>query len=104
MLVLGLGAMALLVADLFMTSDSGPPHFAALTDIPTIVLFGPETPALYGPLSDNVRSVHLGLHCSPCVSAFNHRDTPCRDNRCMQEIEPDKILEMALETLGESYS
>lgn len=26
------------------------------------------------------------LACSPCVSVFNHRLSPCRNNVCMQEI------------------
>ena len=89
------------ISDLFVTADSGPPHFASLSDLPTIVMFGPECPMLYAPLGDNVRTVFLGMSCSPCVTAFNHRDTPCRNNRCMQEIDPDDILTLALETLGE---
>ncbi|HUT23315.1 MAG TPA: glycosyltransferase family 9 protein [Sumerlaeia bacterium] len=87
------------VSHLFVTSDSGPPHFASLTNVPTIVMFGPECPMLYGPLGENVRTVFLGMSCSPCVSAFNHRDTPCRNNRCMKEIRPEGILEMALDLL-----
>lgn len=87
------------ISSLFVTSDSGPPHFASLTATPTIVLFGPESPMLYGPLGDNVECVYLGMHCSPCVSAFNHRDTPCRRNRCMEEISPSLILRLALRKL-----
>ena len=92
------------ISDLFVTSDSGPPHFASLTDVPTLVMFGPECPMLYGPLGDNVRSVFLGMSCSPCVSAFNHRDTPCVDNRCMKQIEPERILQMSLEVMGKTGS
>jgi len=35
---------------LMVSNDSGPGHFASVTTMPTIVLFGPETPALYGSL------------------------------------------------------
>lgn len=87
------------ISHLFVSTDSGPPHFASMTDIPTIVMFGPECPMLYAPLGPNIRTVFLGMDCSPCVSAFNHRNTPCTDNRCMQEIAPAKILEMSLEIL-----
>jgi len=38
---------------LLITNDGGPVHFAALTPIPSIVFFGPETPVLYGSLSKN---------------------------------------------------
>ena len=32
------------IAEVLVTNDSGPAHFAALTDIDVIVFFGPETP------------------------------------------------------------
>ncbi|MFH1090570.1 MAG: glycosyltransferase family 9 protein, partial [Pseudomonadota bacterium] len=32
------------LSDLLITNDSGPAHFASLTDIPVLVMFGPETP------------------------------------------------------------
>ncbi len=38
------------VSALMVSNDSGPAHFASVTDMPTIVLFGPETPSLYAPL------------------------------------------------------
>ncbi len=79
------------VADLMVTNDSGPGHFAAVTKMPTVVLFGPETPALYGSLG-NFLPVFAGLACSPCVSATNHRKTPCRDNVCLQAITPEMVF------------
>jgi ADP-heptose:LPS heptosyltransferase len=80
------------IARLMVTNDSGPGHFAAVTDMPTIVLFGPETPALYGPLG-RTRTVTAGLACSPCVSAANHRKTACRDPVCMQAITPQRVFD-----------
>ena len=56
-------------ADFFITNDSGPAHMAALVDIKTIVLFGPESPVRYSPLGENIRSLFAGLACSPCFSA-----------------------------------
>src|SRR5262249_45784386 len=41
-------------ASLLITNDGGPAQFAALTPVPTIVFFGPETPVLYRPLSNNI--------------------------------------------------
>lgn len=79
------------VADLMVTNDSGPGHFSAVTGMPTIVLFGPETPALYGSLG-NFLPVYAGLACSPCVSATNHRKTPCQDNVCLQVITPEMVF------------
>ena len=74
-----------------VTNDSGPAHFAAVTRMPTIVLFGPETPALYGSLG-RTEAVYAGLHCSPCVSAWNHRKTACTDNVCLQAIGVDTVF------------
>jgi ADP-heptose:LPS heptosyltransferase len=79
------------IAELMVTNDSGPGHFASVTRMPTIVLFGPETPALYGSLGNSV-AVSAHLACSPCVSAANHRKTACRDPVCMRAISPDQVF------------
>jgi len=79
--------------DVFLTNDSGPAHFASLTHTPTVTLFGPETPALYGPLSANSHPLYSHFLCSPCLTARNHRNTPCRDNKCLQAITPETVLQ-----------
>jgi len=82
------------IAQMMITNDSGPGHFSSITDMPTLVLFGPETPALYGSLG-NSTPIYAGLACSPCVSAWNHRKTPCTDNVCLQAITVDRVLDEA---------
>ena len=77
-------------ATLMVSNDSGPAHFSAASGLPTIVLFGPETPRLYQPLGTS-RAIYAGLACSPCVSAHNHRKTACTDNVCMQAISVDQV-------------
>jgi ADP-heptose:LPS heptosyltransferase len=87
-------------AALLVTNDGGPGHFAAVTPVPTIILFGPETPVLYGTLSKNAYCFHLGLPCSPCLTAYNHRASPCDgDNQCLKRITPDVVLGKAREML-----
>jgi ADP-heptose:LPS heptosyltransferase len=81
------------LADVLVTNDSGPSHFASLTNIDTVVLFGPETPALYGARRASTHVVWAALACSPCVNVFNHRFSPCNDNRCMQAITVDEVYE-----------
>jgi ADP-heptose:LPS heptosyltransferase len=78
---------------MMLTNDSGPAHFAAPTGIRTWVLFGPETPTLYGALNPNAAFFFKGLSCSPCVSASNHRASPCTDNQCMKQITVDEVYE-----------
>ncbi len=79
------------LAALMVTNDSGPAHIAAATNLPTIVLFGPETPKLYAPLGA-ARVVYAGLACSPCATAYNHRRTACTNNVCMQSISVDVVF------------
>ena len=74
-----------------LTNDSGPGHFSAVTPLRTFVLFGPETPKLYGSLGNSV-PIYAGLACSPCVSATNHRKTTCTDNQCLKVITPDEVF------------
>jgi ADP-heptose:LPS heptosyltransferase len=81
------------ISEFMITNDSGPGHFAAITDMPTFVIFGPETPALYGSLGKTT-PIYAGLACSPCVSASNHRKTACKDNVCLQVIKPEYVLEV----------
>ena len=87
------------LADVMITNDSGPAHFACLTNIDVVVLFGPETPTLYGPLGNRSHVIWAGLACSPCVSAFNHRLSPCRDNVCMRAITVEQVYAKTMELL-----
>jgi ADP-heptose:LPS heptosyltransferase len=87
------------VSKVLVTNDSGPAHFASLTDIKIVVLFGPETPKIYSPLSKNCVSVYSNYACSPCVSAYNHRKTPCNNSRCLQAIGVERVLGVAKESL-----
>jgi ADP-heptose:LPS heptosyltransferase len=80
------------LADVLVTNDSGPGHFASLTPVHAVVLFGPETPRLFGPLASST-VIWKELACSPCVSVFNHRLSPCTNNVCMQAITVDEVFE-----------
>ena len=80
------------VASVLVTNDSGPAHFSAITPIRSIVLFGPETPRLYGSLG-NTESITAELSCSPCVTAANQKNSACDDPVCMRMITPERVLE-----------
>ncbi len=89
-------------AALLVTNDGGPGQFAALTpQLPTIIFFGPETPVLYKSLGSNAYCFHRALPCSPCLTAYNHRASPCDgDNQCLKQISPEQVLAKAHEMLG----
>jgi ADP-heptose:LPS heptosyltransferase len=77
---------------ILVTNDSGPAHFASMTPIRVIALFGPETPALFAARSPNVTSLWAGIACSPCVNAYNNRQSVCRNNLCMQAITVEDVF------------
>ncbi len=87
-------------SELLITNDSGPAHFATLTEIASITLFGPETSHLYGPLGERAVNLYKELACSPCLTAVNHRNSPCTDNVCLREISVDEVFEQAQRLLG----
>ncbi len=87
------------LADVLVTNDSGPAHFASLTNINSVVLYGPETPKLFGAIGKNSHAIYAKLACSPCVNAFNHRFSPCTNNLCMKSISPEEVYGKVRECL-----
>ena len=88
-------------ASLLITNDGGPGQFAALTTIPALVFFGPETPSLYSPLADNIHCLYSSWSCSPCLTAYNHRSSPCDgDNQCLKQITVEQVMAKARTTLA----
>ena len=86
-------------ASLMVTNDSGPAHFAALLALPTVVLFGPETPRLYSPMGNHYKAIYTALPCSPCVSVYNGKKSSCTDNRCLKTISVQQVLTTILALL-----
>jgi ADP-heptose:LPS heptosyltransferase len=80
-------------SEILVTNDSGPAHFASMTPIRVVTLFGPETPALFAARSPNATALWAGIVCSPCVNAYNNRQSVCRNNLCMQAITVDDVFE-----------
>ena len=85
------------LADVLVTNDSGPAHFAALTPIEVVTLFGPETPELYRARTPRSHVFWEGLACSPCVSPLNQKQSFCQNNLCMQRIEVDAVFDKVCE-------
>ena len=89
-LSLGLTKACVRRADLLVTTDSGPRHFAAAFDRPVVTLFGPthiEWTETYHP-----RAVHLQkrVECGPCQL----RVCP-KDHRCMLRLTPEEVFAAA---------
>jgi ADP-heptose:LPS heptosyltransferase len=89
------------LADVLVTNDSGPAHFATLAPVQVVTLFGPETPALFAARTPRNRILWAGIACSPCVNACNNRQSLCRDNVCMQAITVDQVFAQVCEAYAE---
>jgi ADP-heptose:LPS heptosyltransferase len=80
------------LSEVLVTNDSGPAHFATLTPINVVTLFGPETPKLFAARTPRNTVLWAAIACSPCVNAYNNRQSPCRDNKCMQAITVEEVF------------
>ena len=85
-----------------VTNDSGPAHFASLLRLPTVILFGPETPRLYSPIGDTHKDMYSNFACSPCVSVYNGKKSPCRENRCLMAITPEAVFKEVLSSFNDA--
>ena len=76
-------------ADLYLGNDSGPLHIAASVGLPVLALFGPESPAVYGPpLSPQNTVLYRAEPCGPCLNVYTDKHSRCRDNICLKRIHP----------------
>jgi heptosyltransferase-2 len=93
-LSLGLTKACIRRADLLITTDSGPRHFAAAFDRPVVSLFGPTHIAWTETF--HARAVHLQkkVECGPCQL----RVCPL-DHRCMRLLAPEDVYQAAEELL-----
>ena len=89
-------------AALVITVDSAPLHFGALMDRPTVGLFGPESPVLYGHERETTRMIYKGLPCSPCLALYDAKKSvlDCQDNQCLRQISVDEVMAAAGQLLA----
>jgi ADP-heptose:LPS heptosyltransferase len=75
-------------AEVFVSGDTGPLHFAAGLGVPTISLFGPSSAAKWAP----VGSRHQVLAGSPCQCDGNW--AVCQNaSHCLAAITPEQVFE-----------
>ncbi len=84
---------------LFISNDTGPLHLAAAMRCKVVAIYGPNTPLLYGPYTDEALVFYRDLPCSPCISNLNLKESSCRLPLCVQSIQVDEIF-AAIQSLG----
>lgn len=97
-LSLGLTKACIRRADLLITTDSGPRHFAHAFDRPVVTLFGPTHIAWTE--TYHAHAVHLQkqVECGPCQK----RTCPL-DHRCMRQLVPSEVFRAAEGLLSGTY-
>ena len=87
------------MADVLISNDCGLAHLAMLTTIKEFIIFGPESPEIFRSLKKDANIIYSNWPCSPCLSVFNHRNSACRDNKCLKAIEPNDVYELIKNSL-----
>jgi ADP-heptose:LPS heptosyltransferase len=76
----------------YIGNDSGITHLAAAVGIPTIALFGPTDPEIWGPWGKRVAILRKNPGCSSCTEEELDR---CNQRRCLELIEVEEVMERA---------
>jgi heptosyltransferase-2 len=86
--------------DLLVSADTGIMHLAAAMAVPTVGLFGPNTPDCWAPVGICATYVYAtSRSCSPCINSYR-RHIPERciaetEGACMWDITVNDVLEAA---------
>lgn len=84
-------------AGLLLVGDSGPRWYAAAFDVPCVSVMGPNFPEVTATSLERAAVARVeGLECSPCVQ----RRCPLAHHRCMNDLEPESVLALALDVLA----
>lgn len=94
-LSLGLTKAAVKHAELLVTTDSGPRHFAAAFEVPVVTLFGPTHIAWSETFAPRALHLQRDVPCGPCQK----RECPLGHHRCMRELSVEQVYGAAVRML-----
>ncbi len=97
-----LGQLAALFerCDLVVGGDSGPLHLAAAVGTPTVRVYGPTDPAVFGPRGPaRHRVVQVGLACQPCGNIVAPPCGAISGPACLREVSVESVLAEAMQAL-----
>jgi heptosyltransferase-2 len=95
---IGLTKSAVRNAELLVTTDSGPRHFAPPFQVPVVTLFGPTHSAWSETYYKRALHLQVEVDCGPC----QQRVCPLRHHRCMRDLTVGWVFKAAT-TLLESF-
>jgi heptosyltransferase-2 len=80
-------------AEILVTNDSAPTHFASLTNTPTITIFGATHPMFgFGPQAEkSIVIQNEKLKCRPC-RIHGSDECPIGTHECMTSIKPEMVI------------
>lgn len=78
----------------FISNDTGPMHIAAAMGVPTIGLFGPNTPVRFAPFGPRNISIYHAKACSPCINVHRSQIGECKEGiECLSDIAVEEVVE-----------
>ncbi|QDU08418.1 lipopolysaccharide heptosyltransferase II [Gimesia aquarii] len=95
---LGLTKAAIRQAELLVTTDSGPRHFAAPFQVPVVTLFGPTHILWSETFYEHGKHLQLDLDCGPC----QQRVCPLGHHRCMKDLGANQVFQAVVSLLNQS--
>lgn len=97
---LGLTKAAIRNAELLITTDSGPRHFAKPWSVPSVVLYGPTHPDWSETYDAGALGIQLSMECGPC----QQRECPLGHHRCMQGLSVDQVFRAVTQQLATKHA
>lgn len=94
---IGTLAAAMRRCSLIITNDSGPMHVAISQKVPIVAMYGPSSPKLYGPYTENAVIVTAQPPCMGCASGMKHK---CDDMQCMTRLTVEQVVQAAEQMLA----
>lgn len=85
-------AAAMRRCSLIITNDSGPMHVAISQKVPIVAMYGPSSPKLYGPYTDEAIIVTAQPPCLGCADGMKHK---CDDMQCMTRLTVEQVVQAA---------
>lgn len=85
-------AAAMRRCSLIITNDSGPMHVAISQKVPIVAMYGPSSPKLYGPYTDEAIIVTAQPPCLGCADGMKHK---CDDMQCMTRLTVEQVVQSA---------